>query len=133
MTDLEALVVAGYVFADECSVPGRPGRRAKVSDAELVALAVCQAAGQGFEGGKPAPLDSRRLLARGGLAMARVMYERPGLRIQQVALNALAGVLLRLWPDRKQLRQLQAAFSQQGDMPLDGFPQKRAAAPVRHL
>jgi len=44
MTDLEALVVAGYVFADECSVPGRPGRRAKVSDAELVALAVCQAA-----------------------------------------------------------------------------------------
>jgi Transposase DDE domain len=44
MTDLEALVVAGYVFADECRVPARPGRRALVSDAELVALAVCQAA-----------------------------------------------------------------------------------------
>ncbi len=42
--DLEALVVAGYVFADEYSVPARPGRPAKVSDAELVALAVCQAA-----------------------------------------------------------------------------------------
>jgi hypothetical protein len=44
MTDLEALVVAAYVFADEYSVPARPGRPAKVSDAELVALAVCQAA-----------------------------------------------------------------------------------------
>ncbi len=43
-TDLEALVVAGYVFADEYLVPARPGRRAKVSDAELVALAVCQVA-----------------------------------------------------------------------------------------
>jgi hypothetical protein len=42
--DLEALVVAGYVFADEYVTPARPGRRAKVSDAELVALAVCQAA-----------------------------------------------------------------------------------------
>lgn len=42
--DLEALVVAGYVFADECTVPARPGRPAKVSDAELVALAVAQAA-----------------------------------------------------------------------------------------
>ncbi len=42
--DLEALVVAGYVFADQYSVPARPGRPAKVSDAELVALAVCQAA-----------------------------------------------------------------------------------------
>lgn len=42
--DLEALVVAGYVFADEYSAPVRPGRPAKVSDAELVALAVCQAA-----------------------------------------------------------------------------------------
>jgi hypothetical protein len=42
--DLEALVVAGYVFADEYRVPARPGRPAKVSDAELVALAVCQAA-----------------------------------------------------------------------------------------
>ncbi len=43
-TDLEALVVAGYVFADDYLVPARPGRPAKVSDAELVALAVCQAA-----------------------------------------------------------------------------------------
>ena len=43
-TDLEALVVAGYVFADEYTVAARPGRPAKVSDAELVALAVCQAA-----------------------------------------------------------------------------------------
>ncbi len=42
--DLEALVVAAYVFADEYPVPLRPGRQAKVSDAELVALAVCQAA-----------------------------------------------------------------------------------------
>jgi Transposase DDE domain len=42
--DLEALVVAAYVFADDCSVPARSGRPAKVSDAELVALAVCQAA-----------------------------------------------------------------------------------------
>jgi IS5 family transposase len=44
MTDLEALVVAAYVFADEYSVPARPGRPARVSDAELVALAVAQAA-----------------------------------------------------------------------------------------
>ena len=43
-TDLEALVVAAYVFADEYLVPARPGRRPTVSDAELVALAVCQAA-----------------------------------------------------------------------------------------
>jgi hypothetical protein len=42
--DLEALVVAAYVFADEYPVPARAGRPAKVSDAELVALAVCQAA-----------------------------------------------------------------------------------------
>jgi hypothetical protein len=42
--DLEALVVAAYVFADEYPVPARRGRRAEVSDAELVALAVCQAA-----------------------------------------------------------------------------------------
>ena len=42
--DLEALVVAGYVFADEYPVPARAGRPARVSDAELVALAVCQAA-----------------------------------------------------------------------------------------
>jgi len=44
MTDLEALVVAGYVFADEYPVPARCGRPPLVSDAELVALAVCQAA-----------------------------------------------------------------------------------------
>jgi Transposase DDE domain len=42
--DLEALVVAAYVFADEYPVSARPGRPAEVSDAELVALAVCQAA-----------------------------------------------------------------------------------------
>jgi hypothetical protein len=42
--DLEALVVGAYVFADEYPVPPRPGRPAQVSDAELVALAVCQAA-----------------------------------------------------------------------------------------
>jgi IS5 family transposase len=44
MTDLEALVVAAYVFADECPVAARGGRRPLVSDAELVALAVAQAA-----------------------------------------------------------------------------------------
>ena len=37
--DLEPLVVAAYVFADEYPVPARPGRPARVSDAELVALA----------------------------------------------------------------------------------------------
>jgi hypothetical protein len=44
VTDLEALVVAAYVFADEYPVPGRGGRRPRLSDAELVALAVAQAA-----------------------------------------------------------------------------------------
>ena len=44
MADLEALVVAAYVFADEYPVPARPGRRPLVSDAELLALAVAQAA-----------------------------------------------------------------------------------------
>ena len=44
MTDLEALVVAAYVFADEYPVPARGGRPASISDAELVALAVAQAA-----------------------------------------------------------------------------------------
>ena len=44
MTDLEALVVAAYVFADEYRVPARGGRRPLVSDGELVALAVAQAA-----------------------------------------------------------------------------------------
>jgi DDE family transposase len=42
--DLEALVVAAYVFADEYPVPARGGRRPLSSDAELVALAVAQAA-----------------------------------------------------------------------------------------
>src|SRR6478752_1172116 len=44
MTDLEALVAAAYVFADDYRVPARPGRPALVTDAELVALAVAQAA-----------------------------------------------------------------------------------------
>ena len=44
MTDLEALVVAAYVFADEYSLPARGGRRALITDAELVALSVAQAA-----------------------------------------------------------------------------------------
>jgi hypothetical protein len=44
MTDLEALVVAAYVFADEYPVPVRGGRRPLINDAELVALAVAQAA-----------------------------------------------------------------------------------------
>ena len=42
--DLEALVVAAYVYADEYPVPARPGHPAKVTDAELVARSVCQAA-----------------------------------------------------------------------------------------
>jgi len=41
--DLEALAVAAYVFADDYRVPARPGPQAKISDAELVALACCQA------------------------------------------------------------------------------------------
>jgi hypothetical protein len=44
MADLEALVVAAYVFADEYPVSARCGRPPLTSDAELVALAVCQAA-----------------------------------------------------------------------------------------
>jgi IS5 family transposase len=44
MTDLEALVVAAYVFADEYRVAARGGRRPLTTDAELVALAVAQAA-----------------------------------------------------------------------------------------
>lgn len=44
MLDLEALVVAAYLFADEYAVPFRPGRPSRVTDAELVALAVAQAA-----------------------------------------------------------------------------------------
>jgi len=42
--DLEALVVAAYVFADEYPVPARSGPPSRIADAELVALAVCQAA-----------------------------------------------------------------------------------------
>jgi len=42
--DLEALVIAAYVFADDYPVPRRAGRPAEVTDSELVALAVCQAA-----------------------------------------------------------------------------------------
>jgi hypothetical protein len=42
--DLEALVVAAYVFADEYPVPPRGGRKPLVSDPELVALSVAQAA-----------------------------------------------------------------------------------------
>lgn len=40
---LETLVVAAYVFADEQTIP-RPGPRGGTTDAELVALAVAQAA-----------------------------------------------------------------------------------------
>jgi hypothetical protein len=42
--DLEALVVAACVFADDYRVAARQGRQALVLDAELVALAVAQAA-----------------------------------------------------------------------------------------
>lgn len=42
--DLEALVVAAYVFADEYPVPARGGRKPLITDAELVALSVAQAA-----------------------------------------------------------------------------------------
>src|SRR5262245_60926819 len=44
MTDLEALVVAAYVFADEYPVAARGGRPPLTTDAELVALSVAQAA-----------------------------------------------------------------------------------------
>jgi hypothetical protein len=40
---LETLVVAVYLFADEKAIP-RPGPQGKITDAELVALAVAQAA-----------------------------------------------------------------------------------------
>jgi len=43
-SDLETLVVAAYYFADCLPSPRGPGRPAEVTDAELVALAVCQAA-----------------------------------------------------------------------------------------
>ena len=40
---LETLVVAAYMFADRVAIP-RPGPVGKVTDAELIALAVAQAA-----------------------------------------------------------------------------------------
>jgi Transposase DDE domain len=40
---LETLVIAAYVFADGVAIP-RPGPEGKISDAELIALAVAQAA-----------------------------------------------------------------------------------------
>jgi len=40
---LETLVVAAYIFADGAAIP-RPGPQGKITDAELVALAVAQAA-----------------------------------------------------------------------------------------
>lgn len=40
---LETLAIAAYIFADAAAIP-RPGPKGKVTDAELVALAVCQAA-----------------------------------------------------------------------------------------
>ncbi len=40
---LETLVIAAYVFADSIPIP-RPGPRGKTTDAELIALAVAQAA-----------------------------------------------------------------------------------------
>ena len=40
---LETLVVAAYIFADQVGIP-RPGPEGKITDAELVALAVAQAA-----------------------------------------------------------------------------------------
>ena len=39
---LETLVVAAYIFADQTAIP-RCGPEGKISDAELVALAVAQA------------------------------------------------------------------------------------------
>src|SRR5262249_29214565 len=40
---LETLVIAAYIFADGVAIP-RPGPRGKTSDAEVIALAVAQAA-----------------------------------------------------------------------------------------
>jgi hypothetical protein len=39
---LETLVIAAYIFADGAAIP-RPGPKGKVTDAELIALAVAQA------------------------------------------------------------------------------------------
>jgi hypothetical protein len=40
---LETLVVAAYVFATSLSIPRRPGPPGKITDQELIALAVAQA------------------------------------------------------------------------------------------
>src|SRR5919198_5449018 len=40
---LETLVIAAYIFADGAAIP-RPGPKGKITDAELIALAVAQAA-----------------------------------------------------------------------------------------
>jgi hypothetical protein len=40
---LETLVIAAYIFADSLRIP-RPGPEGKITDAELIALAVAQAA-----------------------------------------------------------------------------------------
>ena len=71
--DLEALVVAAYVFADEYPVAARPGRPAAVTDAELVAVAVCQAA-MGISSDRTVPRSRRlppaRLVSASPLAVA---------------------------------------------------------------
>jgi hypothetical protein len=74
--DLEALVVAAYVFADEYPVAARCGRKPLISDAELVPLSVAQAAigissdrqflgliGRVLPGWFPHPLTSRSTTA----------------------------------------------------------------------
>src|ERR687887_1927305 len=40
---LETLVIAAYIFADGAAIPS-PGPKGKITDAELIALAVAQAA-----------------------------------------------------------------------------------------
>jgi hypothetical protein len=40
---LETLAIAAYVFADSLRIP-RPGPKGEITDKELIALAVCQAA-----------------------------------------------------------------------------------------
>jgi hypothetical protein len=75
-TDPEALVIAGYVFADEYPVPARPGRPAKVSDAELVAVAVCQVA-MGISSDRPFLGARRAGAARLVSAPARAVAVQP--------------------------------------------------------
>jgi hypothetical protein len=67
MADLEALVVAAYVFADGYPVPVRGGRRPLITDAELVALAVCQAA-IGISSDRPPGWSGRADLGRAAAA-----------------------------------------------------------------